>query len=91
MTRAREALAARRNEDAVTDLNELLLLPPNRYSQEAQELIGVAWERTGNARRARVEYELYLRLFPDGEGAQRVAQRLASLEGVVPAPAEAAS
>jgi len=90
MTRAREALAARRNEDAISDLNELLLLPPNRFSQEAQELIGLAWERTGNARRARVEYELYLKLFPQGEGAQRVGQRLASLEGASAAPADVA-
>jgi hypothetical protein len=42
-------------------------------------------------RRARVEYELYLRLFPQGEGAQRVAQRLASLEGGSPAPAPTAA
>ncbi len=90
MARAREALGARRNEDAVNDLNELLLLPPNRSSQEAQELIGVAWERAGNVRRARVEYELYLRLFPDGEGAERVGQRLASLEGVSAPPADIA-
>ncbi len=81
MARAREALAARRYEAAIDQMNQLLLLPPNRLSQEAQELIGVAWERAGNVRRARVEYELYLRLFPEGEGAQRVAQRLASLEG----------
>jgi len=90
MARAREALGARKNEDAINDLNTLLLLPPNRFSQEAQELIGVAWERTGNVRRARVEYELYLRLYPDGEGAQRVGQRLASLEGISAAPADVA-
>lgn len=81
MQRSREAFAARRNEEAINSLNQLLLLPPNRNSQEAQELIGLAWERAGDSRRARVEYELYLKLFPEGEAARRVAQRLASLEG----------
>jgi len=81
MARAKEALAARRHDAAIDSLNQLLLLPPNSQSQEAQELIGLAWERADDPRRARVEYELYLRLFPQGEGAQRVAQRLASLEG----------
>ena len=80
LARAKESLAARKNESAIESLNQLLLLPPNPASQEAQELIGLAWERTGNERRARVEYELYLKLFPEGEGAQRVSQRMASLE-----------
>mgnify|MGYP000045860155 CR=1 FL=1 len=40
----------------------------------------LAWERAGSPARAKTEYELYLRLFPQGEGAQRVAQRLASLD-----------
>jgi len=81
MNRARTALADRKLEEAIDALNQLLLLPPNSQSQEAQELIGLAWERAGDQRRARVEYELYLKLYPEGEGAQRVAQRLASLEG----------
>ena len=85
-TRAREALAARRYEVAINEFNQLLLLPPNSRSQEAQELIGLAWERAGDVRRARVEYELYLKLFAQSEGAQRVAQRLASLEGTPAAP-----
>jgi hypothetical protein len=86
MTRAREALVARRYDSAVNELNQLLLLPPNSRSQEAQELIGLAWERAGDVRRARVEYELYLKLFPQSEGAQRVTQRLASLEGAPAGP-----
>jgi tetratricopeptide (TPR) repeat protein len=81
LERARAALAARQNEDAVTALNQLLLLPPNSSSQQAQELAGVAWERLGNTDRARTEYELYLRLYPQGEGADRVRQRLAALTG----------
>jgi tetratricopeptide (TPR) repeat protein len=79
MARARDALAAKKYEEAIDKLNQLLLLPPNKFSQDAQELIGVAWERAGDAARARTEYQLYLRLFPEGEGADRVRQRLAAL------------
>jgi hypothetical protein len=81
MVRAREAIAAKNYPEATGALNRLLLLPPNMFSQEAQELIGVAWERAGEPVKARMEYELYLKLFPEGEGSQRVGQRLADLEG----------
>jgi len=77
--RARDALTRGDNVVAIQNLSQLLQLPPNRQSQEAQELIGVAEERVGNAPRARKEYELYLKLYPEGPGADRVRQRLASL------------
>ena len=89
MEGARTALGARANEDAVALLNRLLLLPPNSQSQQAQELVGVAWERIGNTDRARAEYALYLQLYPEGEGSQRVRQRAASLAGDTTAPAPA--
>lgn len=76
---AKEALAAKQNDRAIETLNRLLRLPPNTASQEAQELVGLAWERSGDANRARAEYELYLKLYPTGEGAERVVQRLATL------------
>jgi tetratricopeptide (TPR) repeat protein len=76
---ARTALAAGNNEAATERLNEALMLPPNRYSQEAQELAGVARERSGEIAKARAEYELYLKLFPEGEDAARVRARLAAL------------
>lgn len=79
MTQARQALAGGRNQEAVDTLNKLLLLPPNSTSQDAQELIGVAWERLGDMGRAKMEFELYLKLYSEGEGAQRVTQRLASM------------
>jgi hypothetical protein len=88
LERARSALASGRNDDAIGLLNQLLLLPPNKSSQEAQELIGVARERAGQTELARKEYELYLKLFPRGEGATRVQQRLASL---APPPAQVSS
>jgi hypothetical protein len=47
---------------------------------EAHEMLGVARERMGQAFRARQEYENYLKLYPKGEGAARVRQRLAGLD-----------
>lgn len=85
LERARQALLEKNPQQAIDLLNQLLLLPPNPSSQEAQELIGLAWERTGNTARAQTEYELYLRLFPQSEGAARVQQRLAAL-GTAPLP-----
>jgi tetratricopeptide (TPR) repeat protein len=76
---ARTALAAGNNEAATERLNQALMLPPNRYSREAQELAGVARERGGEIAKARAEYELYLKLYPDGVDAARVRARLAAL------------
>lgn len=88
LDKARQALTAKDYETAIQLLNQLLLLPPNPASKDAQELIGLAWERAGDPARARVEYQLYLKLFAEGEGAERVRQRLASMEGAaVPSPA----
>ena len=82
MVQGREALAAKKNDDAVDAMNKLLLLPPNDYTQDGQEWIGVARERAGQPDKAKVEYDLYLRLFPEGAGAARVAQRLEGLSGL---------
>ena len=79
MADASAALDSGHNAIAIERLNQLLMLPPNRQSQQAQELIGLARERGGETAKARAEYELYLRLFPDGEGAARVRAHLAAL------------
>ncbi|SPE33625.1 hypothetical protein SBBP1_650015 [Burkholderiales bacterium] len=90
MAKSRAALIAGKNEEAINSLNQLLLLPPNKYSQDAQELVGLARERAGELDQARKEYELYLRLFPTGDGATRVRQRLATMAPPEPAPTTAA-
>lgn len=81
MEQAQRALAARRYDEAVQRLNQLLLLPPNRQSEVAQALIGDAWVGAGDARRARLEYELYLKLYPQGADAARVTAQLATVGG----------
>lgn len=80
MPKAQEALNAANYELAIDLFNQILLLPPNLYSQDAQELIGVARERNGELAKARAEYALYLKLFPEGAGAERVRLHLAGLK-----------
>lgn len=79
MTRGRAALAAEEPDKAVLIFNAALNLPPNTQSREAQEMIGLAREGTGDFDKARAEYEHYLKIYPDGDGAVRVRQRLAVL------------
>ena len=91
MNAARDALASGDFEAAALALNRVLNLPPNAFSQDAQELIGLARERLGETAKAKAEYELYLKLYPDGPGAARVRARVAELSvapvvGRAPAP-----
>jgi hypothetical protein len=79
MMRARAAIDIEDYPTAVDTLNRLLNLPPNRFSKEAQELAGVARQLNGEVAKARAEYELYLKLYPEGEGSIRVRGRLAGL------------
>lgn len=79
MQEARDALASRSNFAALEAFNKLLMLPPNSYSQSGQEWVGVARERAGQPDKAKVEYELYLKLYPTGTETNRVRERLASI------------
>jgi len=76
---ARGALEAGEDAKGIEQLNQLLRLPPNSLSRDAQELMGIARERTGEVAKARAEYELYLKLYPEGAGTARVRTRLAAL------------
>ncbi|MBI3478803.1 MAG: hypothetical protein HY016_00350 [Nitrosomonadales bacterium] len=76
---ARYALQNDRPEIAIATLNQLLNLPPNKQSQSAQALIGEAWEKHGEPDKARAEYELYLKLYPDAADTKQVKERLARL------------
>ena len=76
---ARNALQAGRTETAIGTLNRLLNLPPNQQSQPAQELIGEAREKNAEFAKARVEYELYLKLYPNAADVKQVKERLSQL------------
>lgn len=86
ITNAKEALNSKDISGALNALNQLLNLPPNKASIEGQELIGVAREMNGEPAKARAEYELYLKLYPDDTGAPRVRERLSKLGDVAAAP-----
>jgi len=80
MEEIRQALARDDHGRAIQLLSKLLQLPSNKHSQEAKELIGVAREKKGQIARAKLEYQEYLRLYTEGEGAERVKNRLASID-----------
>ncbi|MCG6934130.1 MAG: hypothetical protein LJE57_10860 [Gallionella sp.] len=79
MDAASTALAKNQAEQAIEILNQLLNLPPNRQSRDAQELIGDARAKNGEYDKARVEYGLYLQLYPDAKDAKLVKRKLAGL------------
>jgi len=81
MIQGRDALRSKDNAAAVVAFNQLLLLPPNDYTQSGQEWVGVARERVGQINKAKIEYELYLTLYPTGKGTNVVRQRLGKLSG----------
>lgn len=84
MDQAKAALAAGDNEEATKLFNAILILPPNRHSEEAQELVGLARERSGELDKARIEYEVFLKLYPHSDSVVRVRQRLAAIQQEVP-------
>ena len=90
MLAARNSLAIGDNFIAIDTLNKLLLLPPNHYTQDGQEWVGVARERAGQLDKAKLELELYLKLYNDPEDVQRIKLRLASLGGKPPIPSRKA-
>jgi len=79
MTSGKAAMAAGEYESATQIFNRLLNFPPNEFSQEAQELVGNARENNGDFAKAKIEYNLYLKLYPESEGALRVKLRLADI------------
>jgi hypothetical protein len=79
MATAKSALDGKDIDGAITALNTLLDLPGNPLSREAQELVGFVRLRAGDNDRARKEFELFLKLYPNGPDADRVRQKLASL------------
>jgi tetratricopeptide (TPR) repeat protein len=69
---------------AIPLLNQLLNLPPNASTRRAQLLVGEARLRAGDMEGARREFELFVKLYPDGADSQQARARLAALP-----PAEA--
>lgn len=84
MARARDAFLAGALFVSIEALNNVLSLPPNKYSSDAQIWIGIAREKSGQPAKAVSEYQTYLKLYPDGAGATWVKDRLAKLKSIQP-------
>jgi hypothetical protein len=83
---AQTGMAQQNYAAALDSLNELLNLPPNRNTRGAQEMAGLARARAGDVARARIEFETYLQLYPQGEGSDAVRRELAALPVLAPPP-----
>ena len=79
MDEARAAMQSEKFDESIRLLRKVLQFPETKYSAEAQELIGVALQKAGRLADARSAYEVYLRKYSSGEGAERVRQRLAGI------------
>jgi len=64
---------------AIQLYTRILQSTDEKRQQEAQEFLGLARARNNQLAHAKAEYEKYLELYPEGEGAVRVRQRLAGL------------
>ncbi|HWN50509.1 MAG TPA: hypothetical protein VNO18_11920 [Xanthobacteraceae bacterium] len=79
MDEGRAALRHNNPGGAIQLFTKILKYPENQYSAEAQELLGLARQKSGQLGEARAEYEDYLRRYPSGEQSERVRQRLAGI------------
>jgi len=79
MQDARGAMTRGEVSRAIQIYTKVLQQPASEYQREAQELLALARERNGQVAHAKAEYERYLALYPDGDDAARVQQRLSAL------------
>ena len=77
---ARSAMTAHDYPKAIALLTKLQRQPEFPDRARAQELLGLARERSGQLAHAKAEYQEYLRRYPNGEAAERVAYRLKILQ-----------
>jgi len=79
MRDARAAMIAGELSRAIQIYTKVLQQSPNEHQQDAQEYLALARERNGQLAHAKAEYQRYLSVYPEGDGADRVQQRLAAL------------
>jgi len=79
MDDARQKMTAEDYSGAIQIYTKVSQSAENQYSQDALEFLGLARERKGQRAHAKMVYEQYLEHYPDGEGAERVRQRLLAL------------
>ncbi len=79
VTDAETAIKADDYDRAIQLLTKGVTYPENEQTPRMLELLGLMRERKNQKAQAKAEYEEYLRRYPNGEGTDRVKQRLASL------------
>lgn len=79
MADARAALVARDYPRAIQLYSEVLAQGDTPDSPAAREFLGLAREKNNQVAQAIAEYRRYLELYPEGEDAERVRQRLNAL------------
>ncbi len=75
MEKGGNELLAGQSISAAASFNEVLKLPPNKYSQDAQLWIGIAKETSGQQTKAILEFQTYLKLYPSGKSAKWVNEQ----------------
>jgi tetratricopeptide (TPR) repeat protein len=76
---ARTALAAKRLDQAIASLAQIVAAEDYVHRIDAAELLGLARERKGQLAQAKAVYEDFLRRYPDSPAAARIRQRLQTL------------
>ena len=79
MATARRAMIQGELSQAVQLYTKVLRMPDSEHHPAAQEFLALARERNGQIAHAKAEYERYLDVYGEREGAERVRQRLAAL------------
>lgn len=79
MDEARSLMVAGDVSRAIQIYTKVLQIPGHARKPEAQEYLALAREKKGQMAHAKAEYERYLALYPNTEGAGRVSQRLAAI------------
>lgn len=79
MEQARQSMIKHDYRTAISRYTAVIRYEGTDFFQAALEYLGLARERNKQYAHAKAEYERYLRLFPEGEGAVRVEQRLSGL------------
>ena len=79
MQDARRSIVAGEISRAIQIYTKVLQQPEHLRMAEAQEYLALARGKNGQMAHAKAEYQRYLSLYPDSEGAVRVNQRLAAL------------
>jgi tetratricopeptide (TPR) repeat protein len=79
MEEGRAALKRNSFPEAIQLFRRVLACVENQYSAEAQELLGLSLQKSGQLGQARAVYEDYLSRYPSGEARERVKRGLAAL------------